>query len=764
MALKDINFKQLLIEKGERIGLLAAGAIAALLVVCFGLMSALSGSSPSQNTEKLKDVHKKAQNVYQTSKPDEGLDKLPPDLQDVNVKEVKADLFGNAQPYFVTLEATDTKWRLPLVMAPDEFQVDVVRGAFQTYLIIPDAKDPTKFRVGVLTSKASTELTEQQKKQQEEWDNRYRTARQKKLRSAFLHAQQRLSQLPGGGAASAATQPGGPQPRPASVPGSGKGGDIRSSGFPDMPSAPGGKDNQDQELKFISDDKLADEKAKMAETNLPVRMVVATATFPYKEQLEEFRKALRKGSVDELLRDEDVRPEFAGFLVQRREYRPDGKLVEEAWMDLDLETPLKFIRMRAKELEPPDPQLLAYGIIPQPNRLVIPLPRLAREQKYPELNLEGLKQAIKNQEEAMKDNAPPPPKQKSRLEIDIFDDSGDSQPNQGAPGAPAAPRAGASDVDSAGRPVAKRPFPAGSPPRPSDPSGVNPQRGVAIPDKILVRFLDPTVHPGFSYEYRIKIRMDNPTHSEANRKRAVSKDITLEPLLFSEWKQVTWKEGDKEVTKVHIPDELLFYAADEKAASKDKVPVQVHRWLEFTEAKWQTRGSEIPVGDWSILEKRLVGRGEYIGEIKEVEVATWNTTQERYTIAVHPDDHLASTKRTGPRTVIRRHKGIAVDFTEDPVYNTRPLLVDFRGGEHPKASGPNKPDQHGPVEMLILDADGKLIVRNSRVDTEDKERKDRFDAWQGWINQVKAQAEENKDGPGKNLFQSGRPGPRSGER
>jgi hypothetical protein len=760
MALKDVNFKQLLIEKGERIGLMAAGAIAALLVVCFVLMSALSGSSPSQNTEKLNEAHKKAQNAYQVSRPDEGLDKLPPDLVRGGVKEVNADLFGNHGNFFVTLEGTDTKWRLPLVMVPDDFQVDVVRGAFQTYLILQDPKDPNNIKVGVLTSKGSTELTEQQKKLKEAWDDRFRTEKQKKYRSAVLRAQQRLGQLPGGGAPGAGTPVVAPPAVAPGLPSSG-----RASGFPqgfgEMMRGPGAKDTQDQELKFVPDEKLADEKGKLAESNLPVRMVVATATFPYKEQMEEFRRALRFSSVDDLLRDEDLRPEFAGFLVQRRIYGPDGKLIED-WTDLDLETPLKFIRMRAKELEPLDPQLLAYGIIPQPNRLVIPLPRLARDQKYPDLNMEGLKQAIKNQEEAMKDNAPPPPTPKSRLrDIDIFG-IGDAQPNQGATGAGSetTPAPAGRSLPLGQLPKLRLPSSEG---RSSDPNS-NLQRGVAIPDKILVRFLDPTVHPGYSYEYQIRLRMDNPTAKYP--KRAITLDITREPELLSEWKMVTWKDGDKAVTKVHIPDELLYYASDEKGATKDKVPLQIHRWLEFVQAKWATRGSEVPVGDWSVLENRLVGRGEYIGEIREVEVATWNTTQERYTIALHPDDHIATNKRQGPRYTIRKHKGIAIDFATDPVYATRPLLVDFRGGEHVMSSGPNKPvtRERGPVEMLILDADGKLIVRNSRVDMEDKDRKDRFEAWQGWINQVKAQGEENKDGPGKNLFQSGKPGARSGER
>src|SRR5262249_30982671 len=155
---------------GERVGLMVAGTIAALLVVGFGLMRALSGSSPSKNTETIKAAQQRAQTADQGSQPPADLAQLPPDPQGAAVKEIKADLFGIPNSYFVTLEGADTKWRLPKVMAPDEFQVDLVRGAFQTYMIYVDPKDPKIIKVGVLTSKGSTELTEQQKKAKEDWD------------------------------------------------------------------------------------------------------------------------------------------------------------------------------------------------------------------------------------------------------------------------------------------------------------------------------------------------------------------------------------------------------------------------------------------------------------------------------------------------------------------------------------------------------------------------------------------------------------------
>jgi hypothetical protein len=747
MALKDIDFKQVLIEKGERIGLVVAVAVTAVLVIVSGVFSALNGSSPSKNTEIIQNAKKTAENAWRTSPVPADLDKLPDDLQTAEVKPVRGDLFPCANYMFVTLEGEDLKWRLPKVMAPDEFQIDLIRGAIQTYWIYIDPKDSKSIKVAVLTAKASTELTEQQKKMKADLENKFMTEKQKKRLKAIMRAQEALSRQQAAGGAGAAVP--GAVAAPGTPGGRGKGagapGGLITSLQPGYPGQekPGSKEAaQEQEVKWITPEKLKDENGKLAETNVPVRMVMVTAAFPYKEQVEEFRRALRFNTVDQLLYDEGgLRPEFTGFNVQRRIYGPDGKLVEE-WADLDLETPLKDIRIRTKELEPEDPQFVEFGVIPQPNRLVIPRPKLARDQKYPDLKLESIQDTLKKMEDALKDNAPPPPKVKSQFEdIDIFETQAPTAA-QGAGGDSSA----VGPAGKAGGKLGGERLPPQGPPGSRDASLSN-QRAVAVPEKILVRFMDVTVFPGYSYEYRVQIRMGNPTHKHPER--AVSKDLTKEDQIVGPWQQVTWKEGDQVTTKFPIPDELLYYAGEEKSATKDRVAVQIHHWLGFVQAKWNQRGSEIPVGDWSVLEKRLVSRGEYLGEIKEVELATWNTTQERYALAVHPDEQIASKQRTGPKYRIHKHKGIAVDFATDPVFSARPLLVDFKGGEHAvPSSEPGKLSTklYGPVEMLLLDADGKLLVRNSRVDTENKDRQDRFTTWKNWIEQIKNQPEDTKGG------------------
>src|SRR5262249_18343188 len=308
MALKKINFKELLVQKGERIALGAALGIMALMVIGFGLASALGGSSPKDNAAKLTELKTKAEQALKTSQPPADLAELPPELKALEVKEVRADWFPPSVPFFTTASQEDRKWRLPEVLAPDEFSVDLIRTAGQVYLVQGQGKD---IQVGVLKAKNVEAKTSNQKRVQ---------AFEENFRKATKQAEkaQRRIQLIG------QQQPGGPDgsggaigPRGLGGPG-GKGAGARSPQFPggEFPGMQQREAVQSDEIKFVSLEKLKNETGKWAETNIPVRLVMVTAAFPYKAQLEEYRKKLRLSSVDELLLDQTgMRPEFTGFNV-----------------------------------------------------------------------------------------------------------------------------------------------------------------------------------------------------------------------------------------------------------------------------------------------------------------------------------------------------------------------------------------------------------------------------------------------------------------
>ena len=83
-------------------------------------------------------------------------------------------------------------------------------------------------------------------------------------------------------------------------------------------------------------------------------MAIVTGTFPYKEQLEQFRVAMRKRNLSELMslvESQEAKFEFAGFDIERRVLKLDGKLVKD-WVKYDTQmlNALKYYFARAVEI------------------------------------------------------------------------------------------------------------------------------------------------------------------------------------------------------------------------------------------------------------------------------------------------------------------------------------------------------------------------------------------------------------------------------
>ena len=766
MALKKVDFKQVLLEKGERIGLYAGLGVMALMVVLYGARSAMS-DGPQKKVDTLESLRMQAQTAFDQSQPDDGLDQLPPELNVVAVKAVNPELYPAKWAFFQSLSTEDRKWRQPAVLGPDEFQVDLVRGEVQIYILSEDARK--NLAIGVLKTKTISELTEEQKKERDRFTKDLPGKVQSAAKPRRIRQQIALPAMPGvpgaQGIAQAPGFPGGAVPPPAI-------GRPGTSGTPDArvggPLGLQGMNRlagQEHELKMVPVEKMGEENGILAQTAYPIRVLQVSAAFPYRLQLEEFRKALRFNSVDDLFTDQAATPEFTGYSIQRRVFKPDGTMAQD-WMDFDDQTPMKYLRIRIPEPEPEDPVLDADGLIVRPNRLVMPRPKLygpPREYKWPEPKLEGLERAKDEIEKALKDsNAVTMTKQgKSRFEdIDPFDD-GQSTKNQGGgdsviPGRTNVLPPGGGKVSG----QVGRPLPGDSP---------DAHKAAVYPEKILIRFLDVTVQPGYSYEYRIKIRMANPNYDRPER--AISNRLTKEKEIETgDWIDVKWKKDGRDMSRFHVSDELLYYvvqgeaqggdgASKKMTTNKDQAVVQVQRWLETVRTKPEQQSNELPVGDWSVLKDRVVHRGEYVGEWKEVEVPAWIISQARYGLAVQPEEEKKQFR--GAKQVVRNisHKGIPVDFATDPVTGARALVVDFEGGERTITMDGKPKKIHGPVEMLIYTADGKLVLRNGQHDTADTERQKRFQEWEQWINQVKNQADNPNPGGPNDLFS--RPKPKS---
>lgn len=83
-------------------------------------------------------------------------------------------------------------------------------------------------------------------------------------------------------------------------------------------------------------------------------------------------------------------------------------------------------------------------------------------------------------------------------------------------------------------------------------------------DFVLFRLIDITVQPGKTYEYRIRIKMVNPNYGKPDSQLSFH-DLGLKKELTSEWVEVKAKVEDKALLRGTVPDDLHFYAVDEKA-------------------------------------------------------------------------------------------------------------------------------------------------------------------------------------------------------
>lgn len=149
----------------------------------------------------------------------------------------------------------------------------------------------------------------------------------------------------------------------------------------------------------------------LAKNVFATRLAVISGVFPMHEQLDEFRKALRFATIEELLAHRADLPKPLGLEVSRCEIMPDGKprMKKGANGKDEVEwTPLFSMgnngkitvapgikkMMRHMLIDEEDPQELAHFIFPG---LVTPLPLLANA-KYAKLDLKGIE--IKEKEVA----------------------------------------------------------------------------------------------------------------------------------------------------------------------------------------------------------------------------------------------------------------------------------------------------------------------------------------------------------------------------
>jgi hypothetical protein len=157
-----------------------------------------------------------------------------------------------------------------------------------------------------------------------------------------------------------------------------------------------------------------------AEKVRPTHMVVVSAVFPYKDQLEAFRWALRLKKQDRL----EQFPKFRGFYVYRRDILPNGKAKKfktpqgkdtewalldvsddnevkkeskkfQAWDAVVQKSSFRMMMAASPERARWDPNLRQVAF----TGLVMPLPALHGDQGYPPVKLKGLPEPKEEKDE-----------------------------------------------------------------------------------------------------------------------------------------------------------------------------------------------------------------------------------------------------------------------------------------------------------------------------------------------------------------------------
>jgi hypothetical protein len=800
-----LNVKQLLLQKGERIGL---GAAAGLLVVflVLGGIKAASSASPSGYTTDIDGKIRTAESKIQTG------GGSPPELDavvtstDPRVPHIDFTRYPTPNEYFNGLGVEMAKRLNPKILPVSEAKAEVIHGSTGQLDIFegPDGK----LMVLVVVNRKPSAMDQRRIKELVDKKIQRRDQFFKSLmRQAGLPVGQPGTQpgtLPGGlpgarggfpGGAPGGGFPGGGPPMGGAPTGGGKFGRGEGGGM----GGPGGMGQQgeDTEVQPIELDKLQVDQARLAEALRPLRMVVVTGSVPYKAQVEEYQRALRKQYAEELQATNEL-PWYHSYNVERQVLSADGQQVLQDWTKLDLKATLGELFAKAFELEDDyhdykavkdDPKLasfIPYVVPDEMHELVVPRPKLVRGQ-YGDIDLKTIEVALKKlQEQGGVVELRSQLKQKLENAGDLIFSRGGGQQQGGfggpegmpggvpGPGMPGGGLGGKFQPGTGGIPGRGTP-PGGIPGRfvppgglPSGvPGGVMPggvpgaiagmQQQQQSPEEAwLMRFLDVTVRPGYCYKYRVQLKAHNPNFKKPVQTLAYPR-LAEEEDLKSAWFELP--------DLVRVPAEEYIYAAakdESKGRVTEKVPtgnqdetyVQMHRWFEHARpegASWET-----PLGEWMIADLKAV-RGQLIGETVRIKLPAWSMTHAMF--------QFRENAKSGPQRssiYINRVSKAEPVWLVDFKPSTETLVVDFEGGNGPYVGPRRTVYDTAAVEMLLLTDDGKLktgrIARSDR-DLVDPARDEREKKWFEWLRQVGEDTLSNRQQqPGGPAGPGGAPG------
>ena len=751
------GLQALLLKKGEWIALGGAGACLVLLLL-WGMKQGAKAVDPEKESATIVQKASGIQEKIRNGKPEEkDIPPIPAWVATGGSKPTPATVneFPFTGPLFDITARPDTKRDNPIVFGVDEFQLDLVKAPMKAYDIRQTGQD--RFTIAVRTTKKTDKLD---------------AAKVAAAKEALLKRQRGRGQAggnPPAGFAAPPQQPGGGGPPGMGSVMGGMGSMGGAFGFGGSGGFDTNAERAETVINYVPLESLDTEVAAgkiPAPTIVPLRMVVIHATIPLKRQIEELKRALRLPSVDVAA---NWGPIYDGYEIQRREIRPNGTVAVDWPQGADALKPNYDFEEKYDEIigsrkladhfdsvAPNDPSEFYPYFLRYEQNLALPLPELVKELgAYPEIRLPLITETIKKMIAARRPAVTPSELAKRLTGKGAKEGRYTPQGSgglgavglEGASSAPPGTSMGAGGITPKGPPGAPGGPPRGSgAPTPPMQGGLAAQQPIEV-ENLLLRFIDCDVKPGFTYEYRIRLKMKNPNYFGKDAKDmarfvlnpAWATDPKFE-ILYSPWVTLSEQVGDKMVAKgITIPHENFLFAYDpetyrkniaemykgaanrkllERAQAKDsQAVVQIQQWRQEVRTG---DGKREPVGAWVVAEMP-VGRGEYIGRKQYVRLPLWSSEVDNYVLREIPDKVFKGPKET------EQPKGWLVDFSDQSV------LVDFEGGKVRARVGSTDYSDDAAEELLILGRDGKLIVRSSIADEADPNRKAYTGIWETWL-------------------------------
>jgi hypothetical protein len=773
MAKVKIDFKQVLLQHGERIGLIVAGVVSLLLLVTALFLPGhgLFAGSASEKAKAIDDTTKWVEERLNNPNNKPGPNDLPGEAKLIDYRSDKVNGSDyRVMPVIPSDVAPNQGRRVPRLYNVEEALADASTVNLRTYIF--DRNEPPRILLLV------------------------------------------------GGSGDKPAGPGGGAPAGPMGPKIGRGFMAGSGAYRNMGGMMGGRggmmggrpafgglvqgENEKKDLKGVfvdltDVDKQTDKTP--AEQVWPLHVAVIAGSFPYKKQVEEFRSALSLRSNSEVLSERSAKSDpkdtkeappsfrFKRVEVERRELDGDGKPITE-WMDPKLGDSYRpFLVLTGRRFEKEDPALAPVmfdGLVMRklqqfiddtknsekgaggpamagPGGLPVggpPGPGGLRPGDKP--NTEGRSSAAQQKDKypAIEKRLPLIQKTLAALKDkgtetvvatpSRFSDT-DFDPFAGDQGTGGTDRPGMGAVP--GVPPVKPP---------TDPSaGGKPAEG-EVADYCLVRLIDVTVQPGHTYEYRLRIVMANPNYG---RRDASNVAYTEKAELFSDWSTMP--------IVAQVGTDLFYYAVDQKELQKgrddeddkklyrgphaneninkaENVVLQAHRWIGITRLR---NGTPLPLGEWAIAERFPVARGEYVGRYERLEIPYWRYSREEFVVA--RDD-----------STTRRRPGVDLWFGYQSPNKNQPeaILVDFEAGKftwnrvvsrtEEKTDTKQVFDEQA-TEALLLHPDGRLMLLEGAEDTKDEARTKRLDAVRKRLRDVRQKSQKGGGKDPKNLFGGG---------